>query len=249
MAVRTLLRLYFSAALLLPRAIPGTTAVSAQPQPQKLVSCKPVAERSQPEGCWIVADKPLGKLSGPVFWTLDVYPTRESAERASTGIGTIVESLGKTWLFTVGEKIEPGPQAHRVTQIGPLPVKPNETYSAQIMEGILQPGAVSRTHVHSGPEAFYTESGESCLETPEGKQIGSKGTDIVVPEGTPMELVASGTETRRGIILVLHSSARPATTVVTDWKSTGLCLSPRSSSTPPLDYQNPSSASLTPVKQ
>lgn len=39
-----------------------------------------------------------------------------------------------------------------------------------------------------------------------------------------MELVATGTETRQGIILVLHSSAKPATSVVTDWKSKGLCL-------------------------
>jgi quercetin dioxygenase-like cupin family protein len=92
------------------------------------------------------------------------------------------------------------------------------------MEGILEPGAVSRTHVHSGPEVFYTETGESCLETPAGRQVGRKGVDLVVPEGTPMELVASGTETRRGIILVLHSTDRPATTVITDWKSKGLCF-------------------------
>jgi hypothetical protein len=39
-----------------------------------------------------------------------------------------------------------------------------------------------------------------------------------------MELVASGTETRQGIILVLHSTDKPATTVITDWKSKGLCF-------------------------
>jgi quercetin dioxygenase-like cupin family protein len=198
--------------------------IAASAQQQKLVSCKPLAERTQPEGCWIVADKPLGNLPATVFWTLDVYPTRESAEKVSTDSSTVVEALGKIWLFTVGKKPAPPSQGVRIAQIGPLPVKPDETYTAQYMEGILQPGSVSRTHVHSGPEAFYTESGESCLETPDGKQIGRRGVDIVVPEGVPMELVASGTESRRGIILVLHSSAKAATTIVSDWKSKGLCM-------------------------
>ena len=193
-------------------------------QEHKLISCLPIANRTQPEGCWILADKPVGTLSGPVYWTLDTYPTRESAEHANTGNGAILQTLEKTWLFTVGQKPAPPSAGTRIAQIGPLPIKPDESYSAQFMEGILQPGSVSRTHVHSGPEAFYTEAGESCLETPDGKQIGSKGRDIIVPEGTPMELVATGKETRRGIILVLHATNRPATTMVMDWKSKNLCL-------------------------
>ncbi len=201
--------------------VSGTAAFAQQ---RKLVNCMPVEQRTQPEGCWILADKPLGKLPATVFWTLDVYPTPESAEKASASGGTVVQALGKTWLFTVGEKPALPSAGSRVTQIGPLPVKPGEEYTAQFMEGILLPGQVSRTHVHSGPEAFYTEAGESCLETPAGKQVGRPGTSIVVPEGVPMELVATGTETRRGIILVLHASSKPATSLVTDWKSAGLCL-------------------------
>ena len=207
-------------------AIPAiilSTATSLA-QTQKLVSCLPVASRTQPEGCWILVDKPLGKLSSPVFWTLDTYPTQESAEQAGTANSAVVQALNKFWLFTIGEKPAPPTKGIRITQIGPLPVKPEEAYSAQLMEGILSPGAVSRTHIHSGPEAFYTEAGESCLETPQGKQIGRPGTSIIVPEGLPMELVASGVEARRGIVLVLHSSARPATTMVMDWKSKNLCL-------------------------
>lgn len=200
------------------------SGIAASAQQQQLVSCRPVEERTQPEGCWIVANKPLGNLPAAVFWTLDVYPTRESAEKAGTDSSTVVQALGKIWLFTVGKKPMPPLQGVRITQIGPLPVKPDEAYTAQYMEGILKPGSMSRTHLHSGPEAFYTEAGESCLETPEGKQIGRKGVDIVVPEGVPMELVASGTEPRRGIILVLHSSDKSPTTIGTDWKAKGLCM-------------------------
>jgi quercetin dioxygenase-like cupin family protein len=192
-------------------------------QQQKLINCKPASERTQPEGCWIAASQPLGKLAGPVFWTLDVYPTQESADKANTNHGTVVQALGRMWLFTVGAVPALPAQGSRVTQIGPLPVKPEEAYTAQFMEGILEPGSVSRTHVHAGPEAFYTEAGETCLETPEGRQVGRKGTDLVIAEGVPMELVATGSEVRRGIILVLHSSAKPVTTVVADWKSKGLC--------------------------
>ena len=201
-----------------------TDVMTASAQQPKLESCKPASERTGVEGCWIVASSQLGKLpAGPVFWTLDRYPTLESAKAESTKNSTVVEALGKVWLFTVGNKAKPSRHGSRVTQIGPLPVKPEEDYTAQYREAILEPGAVSRTHLHSGPEVFYTEMGESCLETPSGKQVGRKGVDIIVAEGEPMELVATGTETRRGIVLVLHPSSKPHTTLVSDWRSKGLC--------------------------
>jgi len=43
--------------------------------------CKPVSQRSQEVGCWIMADEPIGQLKkSPVFWHLDNYATRFSAE-------------------------------------------------------------------------------------------------------------------------------------------------------------------------
>jgi quercetin dioxygenase-like cupin family protein len=192
---------------------------------QQLMSCKPAAERTRPEGCWIVASKPLGTLAGgAVYWTLDVYPSKEGAMKANLNNGVVVQALDKIWLLSVGQPPALASDGKRIRQIGPLPVKVDENYTAQFMEGILEPGTVSRTHVHAGPEAFYTEAGETCLETPAGRQIGRNGADIVIAEGTPMELVVSGTQTRRGIVMVLHSSDKPPTTVIADWKSKGLCL-------------------------
>ena len=193
-------------------------------QTPNLESCKPVSERTGPEGCWILASKPLGKLPNqPVFWTLDVFPDRNSAQAAAKSGSTVLDALGRVWLLTVGEKSAMPTGGLRITQVGPLPIKADEDYTAQYRESIMIPGAVSRTHVHSGPEAFYTEAGETCLETTSGKQVGRNGHDVIVPEGEPMELVATGAETRRGLVLVLHSSAKPHTTVVTDWHSSGLC--------------------------
>ena len=193
-------------------------------QTEKLESCKPVSERTSPEGCWILASKPLGRLPNrPVFWTLDVCPDRDDAQAAATSRSTVLNALGRIWLLTVGEKLAMPVGGVRVTQVGPLPIKPDEEYTAQYRESIMIPGAVSKTHVHSGPEAFYTDAGETCLETTSGKQVSRKGHDVVVPEGEPMELMATGSETRRGLVLVLHSSSKPHTTVVTDWHATGLC--------------------------
>ena len=216
MRTRTLLSLFTLVLLML-------SGVGAAQSP-KLESCKPVSERTGPEGCWILASKPLGKLPNrPVFWTLDVYPDRNSAQAAATSSGTVLDALGRVWLLTVGEKPAIPTGGQRITQVGPLPTKMDEEYTAQYRESIMVPGAVSRTHVHSGPEAFYTDSGETCLETTAGKQVSRKGHNVIVPEGEPMELTATGSETRRGIVLVLHSSSKPHTTVVTDWHSSGLC--------------------------
>lgn len=216
--------------LLLRRLLPALFFVSgaAIAQTQALESCRPVAERTGAEGCWILVSQPLGRLPDrPVFWTLDAYPDRASAQAAGQSGSTVLEALGRVWLLTVGDRPSLPSQGRRVTQIGPLPVKANEEYTAQYREAVMRPGAVSRTHVHSGPEVFYTEAGETCLETPSGRQVSQPGKDVIVPEGEPMELTATGAAMRRGLVLVLHSSAKPHTTVVTDWHASGLCRAKR----------------------
>jgi quercetin dioxygenase-like cupin family protein len=194
---------------------------------QELVSCKPMSQRIGQYGCWITASQPVGALPGLVYWTMEIFATKQAAELAKGTGGTVVESLGRVWLLTVGEKPKVNPAGTRIAEIGPLPVKAGEVYTAQYMEATLQPGMVSKTHLHSGVEAFYTESGETCLETPEGMQVGQKGKGIVIPEGVPMELTATGTDVRQGLILVLHDSSKPPTTLVSEWKSKGLCKAGR----------------------
>jgi quercetin dioxygenase-like cupin family protein len=79
-------------------------------------------------------------------------------------------------------------------------------------------------HVHSGPEAWYTLTGETCLETPDGVQIGRAGGQyVIVPGGPPMHLTATGKEQRQALVLILHDSTKPATTLVSDWTPKGLC--------------------------
>jgi quercetin dioxygenase-like cupin family protein len=66
------------------------------------------------------------------------------------------------------------------------------------MEAIFSPGMTAPEHTHSGPEAWYTLSGEACLETSDGRvQIGrAGGSAVIVPMGLSTHLT-TGKEQRR----------------------------------------------------
>jgi quercetin dioxygenase-like cupin family protein len=186
--------------------------------------CKYVSERTAEVGCWIIAHEPVGSLTeSPVFWHLDVYPTRAAAEAAKGPRGTVVESLGKVWLLTIENAGWRPAGGERAAEIGPLEVIAGETYSAQYMETIFNPGMTAPEHTHSGPEAWYTLAGETCLETPQGKQVGRPGQYVIVPAGPPMHLTATGNEQRRALVLILHLLSQPATTPEHEWTPKGLC--------------------------
>ena len=46
---------------------------------------------------------------------------------------------------------------------------------------------------------------------------------VIVPGGPPMHLTATGSELRRALVLILHESSKPATSLAQDWKPKGLC--------------------------
>lgn len=187
--------------------------------------CKPLSQRTGELGCWITAHTELGVLPRkPIFWHLYTYPTRAAAVAAKGLRGTVVESLGKVWLLAIDVGGWRPTGGERVAEVGPLPVNVGTKYSAQYMEVIFTPGMTAPAHRHSGPEAWYTLSGETCLETPEGKMVGrAGGAQVIVPGGPPMHLTAAGKETRRALVLILHDSSKPPTTPAPDWTPKGLC--------------------------
>ena len=193
---------------------------------QGVAACKPMSQRTQEVGCWIAADEPLGKLAQtPVFWHLDVYPTRAAATADKGSRGTVIESLGKVWLMTVDNENWRSRHGERIAEIGPLSVITGTEYYAQYMEAVFMPGMIAPAHVHSGPEAWYTLAGETCLETSDGRvQVGRAGAPpVIAPMGLSMHLTATGTDQRRALVLILHQSSEPATTLVHDWTPKGLC--------------------------
>jgi hypothetical protein len=107
-----------------------TRSAAFAQQPRELVSCKPMSQKTVENGCWILASHPLGAPESPVYWTIDVFPTKELAEQAKGAHGTVVGTLGKVWLLTIGEKPELRASGTRVTQIGPLAVAKERSYTA-----------------------------------------------------------------------------------------------------------------------
>ncbi|HKW36073.1 MAG TPA: hypothetical protein VJN92_23930 [Candidatus Acidoferrum sp.] len=100
-----------------------------------------------------------------------------------------------------------------------LAITPGEKYSAQYMEAVFIPGMTSNAHNHSAPEAWYTMTGETCLETSDGiAHVGrAGGPPLILPVGLSMHLAATGSEKRRALALILHETTRPPTTLVHDW--------------------------------
>lgn len=187
--------------------------------------CRPVSERKTAVGCWILVNEPIGVLTErQTFWHLDVYPTLEAAEASKGTHGIVVEALGRVWLLSIEAAGWRAPGGQHIADIGPVPIRAGEAYAAQYMEAIFTPGMTAPAHRHAGPEIWYTESGETCLETPAGKVIGrAGGPPVIIPEGPPMHLTATGTEQRRALVLILHSSSKAATTMAHDWTPKGLC--------------------------
>jgi hypothetical protein len=207
--------------------IDGSCALGQTP-PRR--TCLPISERAGRDvGCWLIVAAPLGQLSqSAVFWHLDAYPTRAAAEAVKGPRGTVVEALGKVWLFTIGEAGWRPSDGVRVAEIGPIIVTPGQDYIAQYAEGISNPGDVTPKHRHPGPEAWYTTTGSFCAETPEGKTVvAGPGQGIVIQADhtgwSMMTLVATGREVRRSLFLVLHQSAHGWTAPAPEWTPKGLC--------------------------
>ena len=129
--------LFISAAVLASAALvfPATLG-SAQAVPGG--TCKPIAQRTGEVGCWILTHSPVGRLAGAkAFWYLDRYPSLAAAEGARGPHGTVLESLGKSWLLTIEGPDWSVTGGERVAAIGPLPVSPDHDYSAQYMEAVF----------------------------------------------------------------------------------------------------------------
>lgn len=191
-------------------------------------TCIPVAERAgRAFGCFITARQELGRLprDTALYWHLDTFPTRAAAERARGVRSSVVESLGRIWLFTIAPvDWRPSSSGTRVKRIGPLPIVGADSLAAVYMEGVFQPGMKTVVHRHAGVEAWFTLEGSMCLETPAGTLLQGAGDDgALVPAGLPMMLTGTGTGPRRSVVLILQDATQPRSTPAHDWTPRGLC--------------------------
>jgi hypothetical protein len=190
-------------------------------------TCVPVAARAgRALGCFITAREELGRLdaSRPLYWHLDTYATRKAAEKARGRRSTVVESLGRVWLFTIAPADWRPASGKRFERVGPLPLVKADSIAAVYMEGVFEPGMHSMVHRHPGAEAWVTLEGSQCLETPNGKleqRAGDHG--ILVGPNIPMMLTGTGTGVRRSVVLILQDATKPRSTPATDWAPRHLC--------------------------
>ena len=206
----------------------SAAALMATPlEAQTSGTCVAAAQRGDRDfGCFITARQELGPLpSSPAFyWHLDTYATRAGAEAARATRSTVVESLGKIWLFTIAPAGWRPKGGHRVSRIGPLPPFRADSFAAVYMEGVFQPGMQSVVHRHPGAEAWYTLEGAMCLETPDGKlEQRARGAGVIVPGGVPMVLTGTGTGPRRSVVLILQDATKQRSSEAQDWTPKGLC--------------------------
>jgi quercetin dioxygenase-like cupin family protein len=187
----------------------------------------PVDKRTAETGCYLLATESLNVLPArEVFWHLYTYPTRVAAETAQkASAGTVVESLGKIWLFRIADSKWRPAVGERVAVIGPLPVGAAKKYTARYMQAVFPPKQALQTavHQHSGPEAWYVTTGAQCLRTPDEVLVIRAGEGGFVRPGPSMLLTSIGTDTRRAVLLVLHDADQPWMTITSDWKPTTQC--------------------------
>lgn len=204
-------------------------ALSHAQTPAAFGTCVPASQRSGRDvGCFILTEQSLGTLAPEhAFWHVTRFASRSDAERENAAArvkGSVIDALGAPWLVTIADSAWRPHAGRQMAVIGPLPVTPGVAYAALYMEATMQPGMKSMIHRHSGAEAWYTIQGETCLETPDGTQVGRPGKPpVIVPGGRPMELTATGTSKRESLVLILHDSSQPPTSMEPTWKPRGLC--------------------------
>lgn len=182
-------------------------------------------EDERPGPACLLAHQPLEALSGPlVYWQIYTYNDTVTAAREQPPNSTVVLAFGRIWLFIVGAPGFVPKEGKRVAEVGPIPIDVDIAYAAEFLKSTFSPGMEAPVHVHSGPEAFYAISGDTCIETPDGVQLGrGPGNTQVVRGGPPMLLMAPGSAPRMGFAMILHDQSRAPTTLVKTWKPKGLC--------------------------
>ena len=193
----------------------GISLLAPMPAAAQLMSTctsKPPARHAE-FGCAVLETKILPKrLRAPVFWHIDRFDTERAARTAVGEAGVAFEDAGIWWLMTIETETSNHRGGRHVAEVGPLPLPPATRYSMLVQSAVFGPGMYSLPHHHSGVEAVYVLEGEACYETPAAATKLHKGETVFMPAGTPMRAVVTGSARRHVLAVIVHDSAQPATT-------------------------------------
>lgn len=182
-------------------ALATTTIFSVPPTAtaQTALTIKPLGEKK-------VAELPGGTL----FWRIENFPSAAAAQAAAGPFSLVVESAGKTWLFTLGSQGGATAGGTKVAEVGPIPRIQAPQYLLRINEATGAPGSITPVHSHPGSEAFYVLAGEQTIRGAHGVmkvRVGQPeaghGADMA------MQVSSSGPADLHSLVMFVVDATRP----------------------------------------
>jgi quercetin dioxygenase-like cupin family protein len=139
----------------------------------------PASEHVGEPGCNLSAELDIQAPRGELYWHIDA---RVAATQARQAVAT--EAHGVAWLHVFGDATPltiPGATIRK--SIGP--VRAPSKGRVRLLESWFPPGMQTRAHSHPGPEVFYVQEGEQCVETRDGTALVSAGEHYILDGGSP----------------------------------------------------------------
>ena len=163
------------------------------------LTVKPLAEMR-------VAELPAGELA----WTIETFDSVAAAKGAAGPWSLVVESAGKVWLFSLGNRNRPPSSGTKVAEVGPIPRIVAKTYLLRINDASGPPGSVTPVHSHPGSEAFYVLSGEQSIRSPvKVMKVPAGHTEAGQGADNAMEVSSSGAQDLHALVMFVVDADKP----------------------------------------
>ena len=173
--------------------------VASSTAAQQALVIRPLAERK-------VTDLPTGAL----FWRIETYPSKDTAQAAAGAWSLVAEAVGKVWLFTLGSAGGSSQGGTKVTEVGPIARVAAAQYLLRINEASGPPGSVTPVHSHPGSEAFYVLAGEQSIRGAHGTMVVKAGTsEPGHGAAMAMQVSSSGAGDLQALVMFVVDAAQP----------------------------------------
>jgi quercetin dioxygenase-like cupin family protein len=173
--------------------------------------------------CALIVHKSVSVLPrAPIMVRFERFDSMAAAHRAEHPASVVVRAGGKIWLLSLVTKGAPSRGGTFVAEVGPISIPRAGQYKITVGEAYVDPGALTRSHVHPGPEAWYLLAGQQCLEMPDRVVLARAKQATFAPANTPMNLTVTGTTKRDALFVVIGDAAQPWTKPA-NWKPRGRC--------------------------
>ena len=169
---------------------------------QQALAIHPLAERK-------VAALPAGQL----FWRIETYPSKDSAQAAAGAWSLVAEAAGRVWLFTLGPPGGSTLGGTKVAEVGPIARVEAPQYLLRINEASGPPGSVTPVHSHPGSEAFYVLTGEQSIRGAHGTAVIKAGrSEPGEGANMAMQVSSSGARALDSLVMFVVDASKPFST-------------------------------------